>query len=245
MEVAFIFFGLIRAYPSFPCVVLFPKKTMFALDFNPINFYPWKDAFPPQPLVGPLLEVLRHSWRETLCGLRCKSSLEISCGDVHDRGVPCPLSSPEKWTRTSRPWCSPLQRELEPLADFPSWCWRMSSSSPNAPEDLMMGRCLLPVIVANPPSRFMKRTIFVVMNRTIDIYTCYSTWPEVREILVYTSACQDTGNWGTESRKGLQALVLRIQKNQQDIQVPCHAFATATLAYLVTTKTNEVNIDVT
>lgn len=65
------------------------------------------------------------------------------------------------------------------------------------------------------------------MNRAIDIYTCYSTWPEVREILVYTSACQDTGNWGTESRKGLQALVLKIQKNQQDIQVPCRAFATA------------------
>lgn len=178
-------------------------------------------------LVGLLLEVPRHSWRETLCGLRCKSSLEISCGDVHDRGVPCPLSSPEKWTCTSSPWCSPLQRELEPLADFPSWCRRMSSSSPNVPEDLMMGRCLLPVIVANPPSGFMKRTIFVVMNRAIDIYTCYSTWPEVREILVYTSACQDTGNWGTESRKGLQALVLKIQKNQQDIQVPCRAFATA------------------
>lgn len=101
-------------------------------------------------LVGLLLEVPRHSWRETLCGLRCKSSLEISYGDVHDRGVPCPLSSPEKWTCTSSPWCSPLQRELEPLADFPSWCRRISSSSPNVPEDLMMGRCLLPVIVAKP-----------------------------------------------------------------------------------------------
>lgn len=42
----------------------------------------------------------------------------------------------------------------------------MSSSSPNVPKDLMMGRFLLPVIVANPASRFMKRTIFVVMNRT-------------------------------------------------------------------------------
>lgn len=71
-------------------VLLFPKKTMLALDFNPINLYPWKDVSHLNLLVGLLLEVPRHSWRETLCGLRHRSSLEISYEDVHSR---CTLSS--------------------------------------------------------------------------------------------------------------------------------------------------------
>lgn len=118
----------------FLLVLLFPKKTVFALDFNPINFYPWEDASHLILLIGLPLEVPRHSWRESLCGPHCKPSLEISSGDVHGRGVPCPLSSPRKQTHTRRPQ---LGRELGPLVDFlPSWCWRVSSSSSDVPETL-------------------------------------------------------------------------------------------------------------